>query len=121
VVEYLRVFHHVGFFLLPQRNWLQRPSVTLDNVKSLRKGITMNRVLTFALLAALGVFTIGCESKDSTEYKTKTTTTQTEDGRVTGETETTTTDTTVTTPAVTPDAGGTTTERTTETTKETTR
>ena len=81
----------------------------------------MNRVLTFALLAALGLFTIGCEKKDSTEYKTQTTTTQTEDGKVTGTTETTKTDTTETTHPKTPDAGGTTTERTTETTKETTR
>ena len=55
----------------------------------------MNRVLTLALLAALGVFTIGCESKDSTEYKTQTTTTQTEDGKVTGATETTTTERTI--------------------------
>jgi len=82
----------------------------------------MTRFLALVLIAALGVFTIGCENKEgTTEYKTQTTTTQTEDGKVTGETETTTTDTTRTTPAVTPDPGGTRFERTTETTTETNR
>jgi hypothetical protein len=82
----------------------------------------MNRCLAFVLLATLGMFTIGCESKEGTTgYKSETTTTQTEDGKVTGETVTTTTDTTKTTPPVTPGAGGTTTEKTTETTTETNR
>ena len=79
----------------------------------LRKAITMNRYLAFVLVAALGVSTIGCESKNGTsENTTQTTTTQTEDGEITGETTTTTTDTTTTTPPVTPDVGGKTTERT---------
>jgi hypothetical protein len=82
----------------------------------------MTRFLTLVLITALGMSIIGCESQEgTTEYKTQTTRTQTEDGVVTGETETTTTDTTETTPAVTRDAGSTTTERTIETTTETNR
>ena len=54
----------------------------------MRKGITMKRFLALVLIAALGVFTIGCETKKgTTENKTKTTTTQTKDGKVTGETD----------------------------------
>lgn len=57
--------------------------------------MTMKRFLAFVLIAALGVFTIGCERKTgTTENKTQTTTTQTKDGKITGETTTTTTDTT---------------------------
>ena len=82
----------------------------------------MNRFLAFVLFAALGVFTIGCESKQGTSVnKTETTRTQTKDGKTTGETKITTTDTTKTSPPVTPDAGGKTTEKTTETTTETTK
>ena len=68
----------------------------------------MKRFLAFVLIAALGVFTIGCESqKGTTENKTETTTTQTKDGKTTGET-TTSTDTK--TKTTTPAAGGMTTE-----------
>lgn len=82
----------------------------------------MNRFLALVLIAALGAFTIGCESKKgTTENKFQTTTTQTKDGKVTGATTTTTTDTTKTTPPVTPGAGAKTTEKTTETTTETTK
>jgi hypothetical protein len=76
----------------------------------------------FLLIAALGVFTIGCESKKGTdEFKTKTTTTQTKDGKVTGEKTSTTTDTTKATSPTAPGSGGGTTEKTTETTTETTK
>ena len=52
----------------------------------------MKRFLAFVLIAALGVFTIGCENqKGTTENKTETTTTQTKDGKTTGETTNTTT------------------------------
>ena len=74
----------------------------------------MKRFLAFVLIAALGVFTIGCDSKKgTTQNKTETKTTQTKDGKITGETTTTTDRTTKTT---TPAAGGMTTEKTTETT-----
>ena len=57
----------------------------------------MKSFLAFVVIAALGVFTIGCESqKGTTENKTETTTTQTKDGKMTGET-TNTTDTKTTT------------------------
>ena len=50
----------------------------------------MKRFLAFVLIAALGVFTIGCESKKgTTQNKTETKTTQTKDGKTTGETTTT--------------------------------
>ena len=50
-------------------------------------------------IAALGVFTIGCENKKgTTENKTKTTITETKDGKVTDESTTTTTDKTKTIP-----------------------
>ena len=81
----------------------------------------MKRFLAFVLISALGVLTIGCETQQgTTEYKTETTRTQTEDGRVTGETTTTTTDERRVSPPVTGD-GSQTIERTTETTTETTR
>ena len=45
----------------------------------------MKRFLAFVLIAALGIFTIGCESKKgTTEKKTETTTTQTKDGKING-------------------------------------
>jgi hypothetical protein len=72
----------------------------------------MKRFVAFCvLIAALGVFTIGCDM-GTTQNKTETKTTQTKDGKTTGET-TTSTETKTTTPV----AGGTTTEKTTETTK----
>ncbi len=65
----------------------------------------MKRFLACVLIAALGVFTVGCETKKgTTENKTETTITQTKDGKTTSET-TTTTDRKTTTPPVTPDAG----------------
>ena len=83
------------------------------------KDIEMKRFLAFVLISALGVFTIGCDSqKGTSEKKTITTTTQTKDGKVVGET-TTTNETK--TKATTPDAGGATTEKTTEKTTETTK
>ena len=76
----------------------------------------MKGFLAFVVIAALGVFAIGCETKKgTTENKTQTTTTQTKDGKMTGETKTTTTDTTNTAPPATPDAGRKTTEKMTET------
>jgi hypothetical protein len=79
----------------------------------------MKRFLALFLIAALGVLTVGCESKKGTiENKTETTTTQTKDGKTMGE-RTTTVDTKTTTSPVTPGAGGMTTEKTTETTTET--
>jgi hypothetical protein len=73
----------------------------------------------FVLIAALGVFTIGCDSnKSTTQDKTETKTTQTKDGKIVGET-TTTNDTK--TETTTPPAGGKATEKTTETTTETTK
>jgi hypothetical protein len=85
----------------------------------LLEGIEMKRFLAFVVIATLGVFTIGCDStKSTTENKTQTTTTQTKDGKITGET-TTTNDTKMKT--TTPAAGGMTTEKTTEKTTETTK
>lgn len=81
----------------------------------------MNRFLASVLIAGLGVLTIGCESqKGSTQNKTETKTTQTKDGKTTGET-TTTVDTKTTTTPATPEGGGTMTKKTTETTTETTK
>ena len=69
----------------------------------MRKGIAMKRFLVLFLIAALGVFTIGCETKKgTTETKTETRTTETKDGKVTGSTDTTTTDTTKTPPLAAP-------------------
>ena len=83
-----------------------------------REGIEMKRFLAFVLIAALGVFTIGCESdKGTTKNKTEIKTTQTKDGKTTGETISTETKTKTTPPA----AGGMTTEKTTEKTTETTK
>ena len=85
----------------------------------------MKRLLPFVVVAALGVFAIGCENqKGTTENKTETTTTQSKDGKMTGETvnstdtkttqakdgkmtseTTTSTDTTKTALPVTPTAG----------------
>lgn len=71
----------------------------------------MKRFLAFTLIAVLGVFTIGCETKmDSTENKTETTTTQTKDGEITGQTTTTTTDTLETARPITPGDDATTNE-----------
>jgi hypothetical protein len=82
----------------------------------------MKRFLAFVLIAALGVLTVGCETKrGTTEYKTETTRTRTEDGQVTGETTTTTIDERKTSPTGTSDGGSQTIERTTKTTTETTR
>jgi hypothetical protein len=76
----------------------------------------MKRFLTCVLIAALGVFTIGCDSlTGTTQNKVETKTTQTKDGKTTGET--TSTDTKSTNPA----AGGMTTEKTTEKTSKTTK
>ena len=70
----------------------------------------MKSFLAFVVIAALGVFAIGCESqKGTTENKTETTTTQTKDGKMMGEM-TTSTDT----KTATPSAGGMTTEKTTK-------
>jgi hypothetical protein len=85
----------------------------------------MKHFLAFALIAALGVLSIGCNSqKGTTENKTETKTTQTKDGKMTGETTTTVKKKTSTTPA-TPGSGvapgKTTTEKTTKTTTETTK
>ena len=77
----------------------------------------MKSILGFVLLATLGVFTIGCDStKSTTQDKIQTTTTQTKDGKVVGETTTTNETKTKTT---TPAAGGMTSEKTTEKTTET--
>jgi hypothetical protein len=66
----------------------------------------MKRFFAFALLAALGAFTLGCESQQgTTESKTQTTTTQRTDGKKTSET-TTTTDTKTRPAPVTPDPSG---------------
>ena len=82
----------------------------------------MQRFLALVVIGALGVFAIGCESKKgTTENKIETKTTQTKDGKITGETKTTTTDTTKTTPPAAPGAGAKTTEKRTETTTETTK
>jgi hypothetical protein len=78
----------------------------------------MKRFLAFAVIAALGVLTIGCDSqKGTSENKTVTTTTQSKDGKTVGETTTNDTKTKTTTPP----AGGKATEKTTETTTETTK
>ena len=79
----------------------------------------MKSILGFVLLATLGVFTIGCDStKSTTQDKIQTTTTQTKDGKVVGET---TTSNETKTKTTTPAAGGMTTEKTTETTTEKTK
>ena len=50
----------------------------------------MKCFLAFVVIATLGVFTIGCDStKNTTQDKIQTTTTQTKDGKVVGETTTT--------------------------------
>ena len=85
------------------------------------KDIEMKSFLAFVLILALGVFTIGCDSqKGTTENKTVTTTSQTKDGKTTGET-TNTVDTKTTTTPATPGGGGTATEQTTTKTTETTK
>jgi hypothetical protein len=67
----------------------------------------MKRFLAVLLIAALGAFAIGCDTKKGmTENTTKTTVTQTKDGKVVDKTETTTTDTMKTPPAAAPGAGG---------------
>jgi hypothetical protein len=91
----------------------------------LGKGTKMKRFLASVLIAALGVWTIGCENqKDTTENKTETTTTQSKDGKTTGET-THSVDTKTTTNPAAPGGGGatteTTTKKTTDTTTETTK
>ena len=79
----------------------------------------MKRFLACVAIVTLGVFTIGCDStKSTTQDKIQTTTTQTKDGKVVGET-TTTNETK--TKATIPAAGGMTTEKTTEKTTETTK
>ena len=79
----------------------------------------MKGFLAFVVIAALGLFTIGCDCMTcTTQDKTETKTTQTRDGKVVGET-TTTNETK--TKATTPAAGGMTTEKTTEKTTETTK
>ena len=78
----------------------------------------MSRFLAFALIAALGVFTIGCDNqKSATENKTETKVSQTRDGKTAERT--TTVDTKTTATPATPDGSGTTTKKTTETTTET--
>jgi hypothetical protein len=80
----------------------------------------MKRFPAFVLIAALGVFIIGCEGqKGTTENKTETTSSQTKDGKMTGE-RTTTVDTKTTTTPATTDGGGMSTEKTTKKTTETT-
>jgi hypothetical protein len=82
----------------------------------------MKRFLASALIAALGVSTIGCEShQGTTENKTETKTSQTKDGVTTGETSTKVETTTTTTPPAPNGGGGTTIKKTTETTTETTK
>ena len=72
----------------------------------------MKCFLALVLIATLGVFTIGCETKKgTTQDKVQTTTTQTRDGKVVGET---TNSTETKTKTTTPAAGGMTTEKTTE-------
>jgi hypothetical protein len=86
-----------------------------------RKDIEMKRFLAVILIAALGVFIIGCESqKGTTENKTETKISQSKNGKLTGET-TTTVDTKTTITPSTPGGGGTTTEKTTKKTTETTK
>ena len=83
------------------------------------KGTEMKCFLAFVVIATLGVFTIGCDStKSTTQDKVQTTTTQTRDGKVVGET---TNSTETKTKTTTPAAGGMTTEKTTEKTTETTK
>ena len=123
------MFRHVGFFC----SWRQKMFVTKGEEPRAgtvpvgkkasphlsEKGIEMKRFLGFVLVAALGMFTIGCEGdKGTTQNKTQTTTTQTKDGKTTGET-TTTNDTK--TKSTTPATGGMTTEKTTEKTTESTK
>jgi hypothetical protein len=82
----------------------------------------MTRFLAFVLVVTLVTFIIGCETQKGTdEYKTQTTTTETKDGKVTGEKTLTTTDTTKTVPTTAKGVGGAKTEKTTETTTETTK
>ena len=92
------------------KNWHRRPesfSLLKRRHNYLRKGTTMKRFVTVFLLAALGVFAIGCDSKKgTTENTTKTTVTKTENGKVVDKTETTTTDTVKTPPTAAPGAGG---------------
>ena len=79
----------------------------------------MKSFLALVLIAILGVFTIGCDgNKSKTQDKIETKTTQTKDGKVTGET---TNSTETKTKTTAPAAGGLTTEKTTETTTETTK
>lgn len=85
----------------------------------LRKGIEMKRFLACVVIAALGMFTIGCDGiNKTTQDKIETKTTQTKDGKVMGETTNTTETTTKTT---NPAPSGMTTEKTTERTTETTK
>ena len=78
----------------------------------------MKCFLAFVVIAALGTFTIGCDSqKGTSENKTVTTTSQAKDGKTTSEMTTNDTKTKTTTPP----AGGKATEKTTETTTETTK
>ena len=77
----------------------------------------MKRYLAFVVIAALGLFIIGCDGMTgTTQDKIQTTTTQTKDGKVVGET---TNSTETKTKTTTPAAGGMTTEKTTEKTSET--
>jgi hypothetical protein len=88
----------------------------------LRKGIAMKRFLALVLFVTFGTFIIGCETKTGTDvYKTQTTTTQTKDGKVIGQTKTTTTDATKTTSPTDQGVGGATTEKKTQTITETTK
>ena len=78
----------------------------------------MKSLIALLLIAALGVFTFGCDmKKGTTENSTRTTVTETKDGKVTGKMETTTTDTSKTTPSGTPGVPGKTTQKSTETTE----
>jgi len=72
VVERLQVFRHVGFFCLwreetfvTKEEGLPAGTVRVDqrvNSPHTRKGIKMKRFLALALIAALGVFTVGWDS-----------------------------------------------------------
>ena len=112
MVEYLRVFDHVGFFC----SWRHETFVTKGEetlAGAVPVGKKANPCLSgraFVLIAALGVLTIGCDCMTgTTQNKTETKTTQTKDGKTTGKT-TTSTDTK--TKTTTPTAGGMTTETT---------
>ena len=79
----------------------------------------MKRFFAFALIAVLGLWTIGCENQQgTTDNKTETKTSLTKDGKTVGE-RSTTVDTKTTTTPTTPDGGGATTSKTTQTTTET--